>query len=278
MQYTSALHIPQSSPTLSRNRVAWIDIITGLRAMDVWGRLGWRATKRRYRRTAFGPFWTTVGLALFVTTLGMVWANLWHRDPKEYLPYLTSGMVCWVLFSTICTDACITFQISEPLLRQLRISYTLLACANVWRNVVLFFHNLTIYVLVCIYAGIGVSLTTLLVIPGFALFCLNTIWITLLLGALCARFRDIQQLVITLMQIALFLTPIFWSTDQLSGHTAILAELNPIYHLIAVVREPLLGRVPALSHWAFVIGMTVVGWAVTVQMLTRFRQRIVYWI
>ncbi len=247
-------------------------------AVDIWGRLGWRETKRRYRRTIFGPFWTTVGLALFVTTLGLVWSNLWNRDPKVYLPYLTSGMICWVCFSTICTDACVTFVLAEKLLRQLRISYTLLACANVWRNVVYFFHNLTIYVLVCLYAGVGVTWATLLVIPGFALFFLNAIWITMLLGALCARYRDIQQLVSTLMQIALFLTPIFWSPDQLTGRTMILAKLNPVYHLIAIVREPLLGKVPAQSHWLFVIFITIVGWTLALQMLTRFRPRIVYWI
>jgi ABC-type polysaccharide/polyol phosphate export permease len=278
MQSTLALNIPQSGPALSSSRVAWVDVIAGMRAVDIWGRLGWRETKRRYRRTALGPFWTTVGLALFVTTLGLVWANLWNRDPKVYLPYLTSGMLCWVMFSTICMDGCVSFIVSEKLLRQLRISYTLLACANVWRNAVLFFHNLSIYVLVCIYAGLPLTWATLLVIPGFALFCLNAVWITMLLGSLCARFRDIQQLVGTLLQISLFLTPIFWSPDQLSGRTADLARLNPIYHLIAVIREPLLGKVPELSHWLIVIFVTIVGWGLTIQMLTRFRQRIVYWL
>ena len=278
MPNTLALHIPHSGPTLSRHRVAWVDVIAGIGAIDIWGRLGWRATKRRYRRTAFGPFWTTVGLALFVATLGLVWANLWHREPKVYLPYLTSGMVSWVLLSTICTDACITFLMSETLLRQLRISYTLLACANVWRNVVLYFHNLSIFVLVVLYAGVSINAATLLIIPGFVLFCLNAIWITMLLGALCARFRDIQQLVGTMLQIALFLTPIFWSPDQLSGRTALLAELNPLYHLIAVIREPLLGQAPEPLHWLFVIVMTIAGWSLTILMLTKFRQRIVYWI
>jgi ABC-type polysaccharide/polyol phosphate export permease len=278
MSNTLALHIPHSGPALSRHRVAWVDVIWGIRAVDIWGRLGWRATKRRYRRTAFGPFWTTVGLALFVATLGLVWANLWHREPKVYLPYLTSGMVSWVLLSTICTDACVTFLLSETLLRQLRISYTLLACANVWRNVVLYFHNLSIFVLVALYAGVSINAASLLIIPGFALFCLNAIWITMVLGALCARFRDIQQLVGTMLQIALFLTPIFWSPDQLSGRTALLAELNPLYHLIAVIREPLLGQAPDLSHWVFVVVMAVFGWSLTVLMLTKFRQRIVYWI
>jgi ABC-type polysaccharide/polyol phosphate export permease len=278
MQSNLALNIPQSGPALSPSRVAWVDVIAGMRATDIWGRLGWRETKRRYRRTTLGPFWTAIGLALFVTTLGLVWSNLWHRDPKVYLPYLTSGMLCWVMFSTICMDGCVSFIVSEKLLRQLRISYTLLACANVWRNAVQFFHNLSIYVLVFIYAGLPLTWATLLVIPGFALFCLNAIWITVLLGSLCARFRDIQQFVGTLLQISLFLTPIFWSPDQLTGRMAIFAQLNPIYHLIAVIREPLLGNAPELSHWLIVILMTIVGWTLTIQMLTRFRQRIVYWL
>jgi ABC-type polysaccharide/polyol phosphate export permease len=278
MQNTLALNVPQSSPTRSAYRVAMVDVIAGMLAFDIWGRLGWRETKRRYRRTAFGPFWTTVGLALFVTTLGLVWANLWHRDPRAYLPYLTSGMVCWVMFSAICMDGCVTYIVAEKLLRQLRISYTLLACANVWRNGVLFFHNMTIYVLIFIYAGLPLTWGTLLVIPGFALFWLNAVWITVVLGALSARFRDVQQLCGTLLQISLFLTPIFWSPDQLTGRTAILAKINPLYYLIAIVREPLLGHVPPLSVWLIMLCITVAGWAVTIRMLTQFRQRIVYWL
>jgi ABC-type polysaccharide/polyol phosphate export permease len=278
MQNTLALNVPRSGASRSANRIAWIDVIAGMRAVDIWGRLGWRETKRRYRRTAFGPFWTTVGLAVFVTTLGLVWANLWNREPKTYLPYLTSGMVCWVMFSTICMDGCVTYIVAEKLLRQLRISYTLLACANVWRNSVLFFHNLSIYVLVCIYAGLGISWATLLVIPGFGLFWLNAVWITVLLGALCARYRDIQQLVGTLLQISLFLTPIFWSPDQLTGRTALLAKLNPLYSLVAVIREPLLGKTLPPLHWLIAILIAIAGWTVTIRMLIKFRQRIVYWL
>lgn len=225
-----------------------------------------------------GPFWTTVGLAIFVGTLGIVWSNLWHRDPKTYLPYLTSGMVSWVLLSTICTDGCVTFILAEKLLRQLRISYTLLACATVWRNIVTFFHNLTIYLLVCVYAGVSITPATLLIIPGLALFCLNAIWITMLFGVICARFRDIQHLVVTLLQISLFLTPIFWSPDQLTGRTALLPEFNPLYHLVAIIREPLQGNAPAQSHWLFVIELAVIGWSITVLTLAKFRHRIVYWI
>jgi ABC-type polysaccharide/polyol phosphate export permease len=115
MQNTSALNIPQSGPTTSRYAIALVDVIAGVRAVDIWGRLGWRENKRRYRRTVFGPFWTTLSLAIFVIALGLVWSNLWHNDPKAYLPFLTSGMLCWVLFSTICSEGCAGIVGSESL-------------------------------------------------------------------------------------------------------------------------------------------------------------------
>jgi lipopolysaccharide transport system permease protein len=133
-------------------------------------------------------------------------------------------------------------------------------------------------VLVCIYGSVSITWSTLLVIPGFGLLCLNAVWIVIFLGTACARYRDLQQLVTNSLQILLFLTPIFWSPDQMTGRTAVLVQFNPLYHLISVVREPLLGETPAAVHWLVVIGITIAGWTVAIQMLTRFRHRIVYWI
>jgi ABC-type polysaccharide/polyol phosphate export permease len=278
MQNSWALNVPRSSSKQSAYHIAWIDILAGMRAIDIWGRLGWRETKRRYRRTVFGPFWTTVSLALFVATLGLVWSNLWHKDPKSYLPYLTSGMLCWVFFTAVCTEGCASFIAYEKLIKQLRISYTLLACGVVWRNTIVFLHNFIIYVIICIYAGITVHWATLLVVPGCALLCLNAVWIIIVLGIACARYRDLQQLVSTALQISLFLTPIFWAPDQLTGRAAILAQFNPLYHLIAVVRSPLLGVPPTPLNWLAVGLMTLVGWTIAILMFTKLRHRIVYWL
>jgi ABC-type polysaccharide/polyol phosphate export permease len=278
MNSSLAINVPQSGPAFSSHRIAWVDVIAGLLAHDIWGRLGWRDTKRRYRRTVFGPLWTTVSLALVVGSLGFVWSNLWHKDPRTYLPYLTSGMLCWIFFLAICTEGCNAFCAYEKLIKQLRISYTLLACAIVWRNGIVFFHNLIIFVLVALYGGIAINWSTFLVIPGFALFYLNTIWIVILLGTACARYRDLLQLVTNLLQITLFLTPIFWSPDQMTGRAVLFAQLNPLFHLVEIVREPMLGIAPSPLHWVVVLGITAVGWTLAIQVLAKFRHRIVYWI
>lgn len=278
MQNTLALNIPRHGPKMSAYRIALIDVVAGMGATDIWGRLGWRDTKRRYRRTVFGPFWTTVSLGLFVATLGFVWSNLWHKDPRAYLPYLTSGMLNWVFFVAVCTEGCATFIGYEKLIKQLRVSYTLLAFTVVWRNTIVFGHNLITFVLVCIYAGLAPNWATLLFFPGFALMALNAGWIAIVLGTICVRYRDLQLLVANILQISLFLTPIFWSPDQLSGRAAIAAQLNPLFHLISVVRDPLLGVAPTPLNWAAVIGMAFVGWLFAVLLLTRLRHRIVYWL
>jgi ABC-type polysaccharide/polyol phosphate export permease len=278
MQKVSALNIPQGGPSASPYEVALIDIIAGVRATDIWGRLGWRETKRRYRRTVFGPFWSTLSLAIFVVTLGVVWANLWHLDPKIYLPFLTSGMLCWALFSTICAEGCSGIVGYEALIKQLRISYTLLACAIVWRNVLVFVHNLSIYAVVCLYAGVSITWAMLLAVPGLLLLCLNGLWNSILLGAVSARYRDLQQLVGSLLQISMFITPILWSADQLKGRASMIAAFNPLYHLIAVVRDPMMGKIPESLDWVVVVLITIFGWALTVYVMSKFRHRIVYWI
>ena len=60
-------------------------------------------------------------------------------------------------------------------------------------------------------------------------------------GLACIRFRDIQQLVATVLLMALFVTPIFWSPQQLNGPLATFEQYNILYHYVAIVRDPLMG-------------------------------------
>jgi ABC-type polysaccharide/polyol phosphate export permease len=171
----------------------WTDVVRGLTAVPIWSRLGWRDVRLGYRRTLIGPFWTTLNLGLFIVMLGIIWSHLWKQDPKSYIPFVSSGMTAWAMRGTS------VFVAGQPLIRELPISYTMLACALVWRNLIAFGHNFIIYVAVCLYAGVEASWSIFLIVPGLVLMCLNGIWVALLLGLACIRFRDIQQLVTTIL-------------------------------------------------------------------------------
>ena len=81
---------------------------------------------------------------------------------------------------------------------------------------------------------------------------------------------------ISVIQILFLLTPILWSADQLDNKLVV--ELNPLYHLIEMIRAPLLGHVPLAQTWGVALGVTALGWLVTLTFFVRFRERIAYWI
>ena len=143
------------------------DLVRGLLRTELWGRLGWLDVKRRYRRTKIGPFWSSLTLAVYVVAVGLVGAGLWNQNIRIYLPYLTSGMLVWTLLSILITDACTLFVQGHSLFRNVRFEYSILAYALVWRNLILFIHNLSVYVAIILLLNPGiVNWSILLAIPG----------------------------------------------------------------------------------------------------------------
>jgi homopolymeric O-antigen transport system permease protein len=256
------------------------DLIDGARRVELWARLGWMEVKRRYRRTAIGPFWSVISLAVLVVTIGTVGAGLWNQDPHAYLPYLTAGTLTWMMISISLGEACSVFVANSNLYRNSRCDFSVLAYALVWRNFLVFLHHLVVYVLLvaALAPQLFLSPACLLLFPGIGLLMLNGVWVTLLLGMACLRFRDIQQVVGNALQIGLFVTPILWPADQLAGNGRFFfVQLNPLHHCIELVRAPLLGASPAAASYLVVAGIAVVGWLVTFWLFERFRARIPYW-
>jgi ABC-type polysaccharide/polyol phosphate export permease len=255
------------------------DLAAGLARYDLWGRLGWLEVKRRYRRTVIGPFWSVVSLGIFVATIGSVGTALWNQDPYHYVPYLTAGMIAWLMISTSLTEACTLFIANSNLYRHARFDFSLLAYALLWRNFLVFLHHVLVYALVVlVLAPHVVGTAMVLLAPGLLLLFLNGVWVSLLLGLCCLRFRDVQQIVSSMIQIAIFITPLFWPPDQVHGHVRLLfVHLNPLFHCIELVRAPLLGQVPAADSYVAVGAMAAAGWLVTLAAFVRYRQRIAYW-
>ena len=168
------------------NRILPIDdIVGGAKKWELWGRLGWLEVKRRYRRTVIGPFWSTLSLGIYLAALGAVGAGLWKQNINEYVPFLAAGMVVWLMFSTIVVEAGTLFISAANLFKQLRFEYSILVYAAVWRNTIVFLHNLIAYVVViAILAPQKITVDTLLLFPGFAILLVNAVWVTLFFGML----------------------------------------------------------------------------------------------
>ena len=254
------------------------DVVDGLRRWRLWGRMGAMDIRRRYRRTALGPFWASLSLAILIAAMGVLFANLWKLELADYLPFLASGFIVWFPITSIIMESSGAFVAAAPTLQQIRLPYSLFIYVVLWRNLVVFGHHLAVYVVIAVIFSVPVNANTLLLPVGLFFLCANGVWVGLLVGALTTRFRDVQQLLASLLQILLFVTPVFWPPDLLARRGVLLVDLNPFYHFVAIMREPLLGKAPAALNWYVVAAVTVSGWALTVLVFGRVRDRLPYWL
>ena len=257
---------------------AWTDLVSGFAQWDVWTRLGWQEVRRRYRRTVLGPFWATLSIGMFIGGMTFIWAPLFKTDVSSYLPFLASGLVAWAFVTTIIAEGTGIYIGGAGIITQLNFPYSILNFVAVWRNIIVFFHNVIIVVVVVLVLNIRISWETLLLIPGLIIVGMNGIWMTLLLGMVGTRFRDIPPLIGNLIQVMMFVTPIFWFASQLGPTRQHIVTFNFLFHIVDLVRSPLLGTAPSLLSYVVAILGAMVGGAVTFMIYARFRRRIAYWL
>ena len=269
---------PASSTPLppSQTALALRDVVEGACAFRLWGMLGWQDVRQRYRRSTLGPFWLTISMGALVGGLGVLYAGLFRMDVADYLPFVAAGLIIWGLLSGLITEGCAAFIGAEGIIKQVNLPLSVHVYRVVWRNLIVFAHNVAIYVAAAVIFSIQPGWTGLLVLPGLALLCLNGVWMGLLFGLVSARFRDVPQIVASVVQVAFFLTPIIWKPELLPDRAFVL-DLNPFFHLVELVRAPSLGQAPGLVSWFAAAGITLGGWLVTLLMYRRYRWRIAYW-
>lgn len=255
------------------------DVLKALRSYTLALYLARSDIRQRYRRSSLGPFWITISTGVMIACLGLIFGTLFKSPMEEFLPFLAAGLIIWGLISATVTEATSVFPSAEAVIKQLPLPMFSHVMRMEARNFYIFLHNILIFpiVLVCVQRPIGWNV--LYFIPGIVLLLVNLSWISLLLGIICARFRDLTQIVGSVLQIVFYVTPIIWMPSLLPARASVmLLDPNPAFHLMEIVRAPLMNQAPTLLNWSVTILMAVIGWFFTIIVFNRYRSRIAYWL
>lgn len=243
------------------------------------GMLGWQDVRQAYRRSALGPFWITAGMAVQIATMGLVFGIIFKTPLQEYLPFLATSIILWGLMASVITDGCMSFITAESIIKQLHLPMYVHIVRTMWKQLIIFGHNLVILPLVFIAFWHSLSWEIILFIPGLILVFVNLGWIAFLLAMLSARFRDIPQVISSVMTILYFMSPVMWQPSLIPSGTAhLLLGLNPMYHLLQVMRLPILGQLPTLENWTLPVIFAIVGWFGVALAMGKYRKQIAYWV
>ncbi|MFC4854673.1 ABC transporter permease [Actinophytocola glycyrrhizae] len=306
MSVTSAAEQEQAPPPPPSTR-SWSrareDIVEGFKQRELWGHLGWQDIKQRYRRSVIGPLWITLSMAITAIGLGLLYSQLFDARIATFLPYITVGFIVWQFILGCLTEGTDTFIRNEGLIKHLPAPLTVYALRTVWRLTIMFAHNLLVYVVIlAVFWGAltttgytiteggapqpGIGPGILLAIPAFVLLAINGGWVAILFGIISTRYRDIPPVITSLVNLLFFMTPIVWTTDILTSRfdngggqwKVLIAELNPLYHYVQLLRAPLIGNEQSWHHWVVVLGFTVVGWSLAFVAMRNYRSRVSYWV
>ena len=263
---------------------AFKDLIKGAKQRELWLMLGLQDIKQRDRRSVLGPFWITIATGVMALALGLLYSMLFQLPLAEFLPHVTVGLIMWNFISGAIKEGSTIFIDNEGLIKQLPAPLSVHVYRLVWRQALFLGHNLIIWLLLIIVFPRSLGWEFFLVIPGMLLLIVNGVWVAMFFGIVATRFRDVAPLLEALTQLLFYVTPIVWTTKTLTdqggavAERARIAEINPLYHYLEIVRAPMIGEPVAAYHWWIVLACTVVGLFLAMLAMRQWRFRVSYWV
>lgn len=254
------------------------DFIKSFLATQQWWALAMFDIRQRYRRSTLGPLWITLSTGIMVGALGFLWSSLFKMPLQEFMPFFAVGLILWTFMSSQINESCTTYTQFEGYIKQINLPLPLYVL-RVWsRNIILFAHNMIVFVIVWASFGFAWLPNLPIALLGFALVSAIVFFLSVPISILCTRFRDISPIVQSLTQIVYFFTPVMWQPKILPPRYQWVVDYNPLHHMFEIVRAPLLGQSVALESWLWSIGLLAFFALLAVFMHTRYKKRVAYWL
>ena len=151
-----------------------------------------------------GPFWITIATGVQATAMGLLYSALLNIDLREFLPYVTVGLIVWNLISAAILEGSDVFVANEGLIKQLPSALSVHVYRLVWRQLLFFapqhadlrHHHRDLL------AVWRTDWTVILRDPGVGVDLLNAVWVSIVFGIVATRYRDIAPILgsfVTLM-------------------------------------------------------------------------------
>lgn len=233
----------------------------------------WRDVKARYKQTFLGAFWAIFRPFASMVIFSIIFGNLAGIKPGSNVPYplfVFTALLAWTYFSSTVTGGASSVVGSGGLITKAYFPRLYVPLASVAAPLVDF--ALSLVVLIGMFAWYRrVPSWHLVFLPLFLLLALVIgLGISLWLGPLTVRFRDVPFALPFVVQIWLYVTPIIYPISFVPERFRWLLALNPVTAVIDGFRYSLLGSGgPSVSLLAISMGVAA---ALTVSGLVYFRR------
>jgi ABC-type polysaccharide/polyol phosphate export permease len=243
-----------------------------------------RELKARYRGSALGFLWSLAQPLLLLLVYSLVFGHVFAPRIGGLEPYplfLVCGLFPWIWLSTALGEGTVSLVAQSALLRRSVFPVELLPVVPVLANLVQLFFALPVLaagLVVGRLAGSPVGGWGALTVPLIVALELPFVaGVTLGLAALHAHFKDVRDLLTSVLTLLFFLTPILYPIGAVAMPSLRwVVRLSPATPFTLAYQEALFfGRCPSLSLWLQMALVALVGWAAGCFVFGRLRETLV---
>jgi ABC-type polysaccharide/polyol phosphate export permease len=228
----------------------WVEIGDVFRYRDLVWQFVTSSIKTRYKRSFLGIIWTLLNPLLMMIVLTIVFSSFFHAV-EHYPAYILNGIIVWNYLSSTTMASMQNMVLSGTLLSRIYVPKSVFAVSAAGVGLVNLGLSLIPLFIIALVIGVRIKLTVLAMIPGVFLLVLFALGVSLLLQTAAIFFADMIPVYEVFSTLWFYATPVLYPVDMIPPKWAILFKLNPMYHIIRVVRAPLFeGIIPGWETWA----------------------------
>lgn len=243
--------------------------------LDLLKELTRKEVKVRYKNSYLGYLWSIgnpLALAVVFYFVFVVVAGA-RFGQKDYMALLICGLFPWQWFQNSVSGASLTFVGNSSLIKKVFFPRELLVYAMVMSDLIHFLVSIPIIFAAVLIVGLPPSfmwlafplviLPQLLLVSGVALF----------VSTINLFFRDLERLVVVMLTLAFYCTPVIYPESEVPAQFAPYMKLNPMAPLIACYRDVFMNNSFDFQNWILAMGYGIVAFLVGYLVYSRLKWR-----
>lgn len=256
------------------------DLVASLRNPEFWALSSWLDIVVRYRQSRLGILWLVAPSIVYIWGVGGFFASMQHINIPLFVAYVAVGYSVFRVINSVIVESTSAFAAAAPFILDGHVRLTDFVLRVIAKALFYLFVSLPV---VAVALAISPDLHwggLLLSLASFPLVMVNALWIGVVFALVGARFPDLSQFISNIFMFAFLLTPIIWHADGMPADSirGAIMRFNPFFHMIELVRAPILGQAVEVSSLYYLGVMTVAGWAIAIFAYRRYARFVPIWI
>ena len=220
-------------------------------------------TRARWGGTRLGILWPLIQPLGLTALLSFVLGQIFGQDIRSYAPYVFTGLVTWDFITSSISAGSLSFLQADAYIKQTRRPLAMYSLRTVLASAITFTLALcaaAAWSAIALNQNVGPAYFFLLVVP---FLLVGIFWpFATILALAGARYRDLSHSTGLVLQAIWFASPVYFLEEVFLGAgLGYLVYWNPVYHILELVRAPLLrGEAPNVATGFFLLSIMIFGY------------------